>query len=125
MKFAKIFRNLACGSAMCVSTGAFAEPMQVASSAFAENGNIPSVHAGDGECGGKGVSPQVSWHNLPAGAKSVAILMFDPDGAKGLGVSHWVAYNIAASRGQLKSGEGQADSNGMLVGKNSAGAAAY
>jgi len=101
--------------------------MTVSSSAFAENATIPSLHGGNAppDCGGKGVAPPVSWSNLPAGTKSVAVLMFDPDGAKGLGVSHWVAYNIAAERGQLKQGEGQKDGPGVTVGKNIAGEAAY
>jgi phosphatidylethanolamine-binding protein (PEBP) family uncharacterized protein len=81
--------------------------MQVSSTSFADGGVIPKLHGGDtSDCGGKDVSPQVSWSSLPAGTKSVAVLMLDPDGAKGLGVSHWVAYNIAADRGQLKQGEG-------------------
>lgn len=100
--------------------------MQVSSTSFNDGGVIPKLHAGDtGDCGGKGVSPEVSWSNLPAGTKSVAVLMADPDGAKGLGVSHWVAYNIAANRGQLKQGEGQTDGAGATVGKSVAGATAY
>eukprot|EP01036_Dinobryon_divergens_P059663 gene59663-79595_t len=72
------------------------------SSAFADNGTIPAEHAGAGECGGKNISPPVAWSNLPPKTRSVAVLVFDPDGAAGLGVSHWVAYNIAAERGELK-----------------------
>ena len=71
------------------------------------------------------MSPQVSWSNIPAGTKSVAILLFDPDGNKGLGVSHWVAYNIASDSGQLKEGAGQVDSAEITVGKNIGGQAAY
>ncbi len=99
-----------------------AAPLTVASSSFAENGMIPSQHAGTtGDCGGKGISPQLSWSNLPPRTRSVAVLAFDPDGAKGLGVSHWVAYNIGAERGQLKQGEGQTDGAGATVGRNVAG----
>lgn len=121
-----IFTALA-GTAFSVSASiANAEALKVASSSFSENGVIPALHGGNtGDCGGTGVSPQLSWANLPAGAKSVAVLAFDPDGAKGLGVSHWVAYNIAAGRGQLKQGEGQTDGAGATVGKNVAGQTAY
>jgi Raf kinase inhibitor-like YbhB/YbcL family protein len=117
------------GGLFCAAVGiASAAGMFVSSSSFVDGGVIPSLHAGDagdaGDCGGKGVSPQVAWSNLPAGTKSVAVLIHDPDGAKGLGVSHWVAYNIAADRGQLKQGEGQ-DGAGATVGKNVAGATAY
>ena len=97
--------------------------MKVTSSAFADNGTIPAEHAGAGECGGKNISPPVAWSNLPAKTKSVAVLVFDPDGAAGLGVSHWVAYNIAAERGELKAGEGAAGSNfDFTMGPNVAGA---
>lgn len=100
--------------------------LSVSSSSFVEGGVIPSLHGGDaGDCGGKGVSPQVAWSNLPAGTKSVAVLIHDPDGAKGLGASHWVAYNISADRGQLRQGEGQTDGVGATVGKNVAGTTAY
>lgn len=103
-----------------------AEGMKVSSSSFSENGTIPALHGGHtGDCGGQGVSPQIGWANLPAATKSVALLAFDPDGARGLGVSHWVAYNIAAARGQLKEGEAQADAAGFTQGKNVAGQAAY
>ena len=44
----------------------------------------------------------------PAGTKSFAILMYDVDGQYGAGVSHWVAYNIAPSRTELKEGDGTA-----------------
>jgi Raf kinase inhibitor-like YbhB/YbcL family protein len=118
--------TLLAASMMMQAGGAAAAGMQVASSSFADGARIPALHAGDtNNCGGKGVSPQVSWTNLPAGAKSVAVLIFDPDGASGLGVSHWVAYNIGADRGQLKQGEGQTDGAGVTVGKNVAGATAY
>ncbi len=84
------------------------------------------TYAGAGDCGGKNVSLPVAWSNLPAKTKSVAVLVFDPDGAAGLGVSHWVAYNIAAERGELKAGEGQAGSNfNFTMGPNVAGAPAY
>src|SRR5262245_54941861 len=46
-------------------------------------------------CPGQNVSPQLAWSNAPAGTKSFAILMYDIDGQAGVGVSHWVAYNIA------------------------------
>lgn len=120
---------LFCASAalcMACTSMVTAAPMTVSSSAFSENAVIPPVHGGNApNCGGQGVSPPVAWSGLPAGTRSVAIFMFDPDGAMGLGVSHWVAYNIAADRGQLRQGEGQKDGPGITVGKNVTGEAAY
>ncbi len=132
MKIASAVSAPVAGALICLCiSNAHAVGMQVASTSYAEGATIASQYAHDGiggdqkPCGGKGVSPQVSWSKLPAGAKSVAILMYDMDGGAGLGVSHWVAYNIAANRGQLKEGEGKADGPGITVGKNVRGEAAY
>ena len=57
-------------------------------------------------CPGKNVSPELAWHNAPAGTKSFAILMYDIDGQYGAGVSHWVAYDIAPTTTELKEGDG-------------------
>ena len=59
-------------------------------------------------CPGKNVSPELAWHNLPEGTKSLAILMYDVDGQFGAGVSHWVAYNILPTTTELKEGDGTA-----------------
>jgi Raf kinase inhibitor-like YbhB/YbcL family protein len=45
-------------------------------------------------CGGVNKAPGFSWTNVPAGTQSFAILEVDPDGAGGMGVNHWVIYNI-------------------------------
>jgi len=100
--------------------------MEVSSESFADSAPIPKMYshnatAADGsQCGGSGVSPQITWSKLPANTKSVAILMYDPEGGNGLGVSHWVTYNIPAERGQLKQGD-----HGVTLGKNVSGAEAY
>ena len=61
-------------------------------------------------CVGENVSPQLSWTNPPAGTKSFALLMFDPEGRPPGGVSHWVAYGIPASVTGFAEGEvSQAD----------------
>ena len=43
--------------------------------------------------------------NPPAGTKSFALLMFDPEGRPPGGVSHWVAYGIPASVTGFAEGE--------------------
>src|SRR5580704_11212849 len=75
-------------------------------------------------CPGKNVSPELAWHNAPAGTKSFAILMYDVDGQYGAGVSHWVAYNIAPSRTELKEGAATAGT-GFTGGKGTRGNANY
>jgi len=63
-----------------------------------KDGAFDKTRASDGgACGGKNVPPGFSWINPPAGTQSYALLMFDPDGLGGKGVSHWVLYNIPGS----------------------------
>lgn len=51
--------------------------------------------------------------------------MTDPDGRRGLGSVHWVAYNIPASRSAIKEGEGNAAAADIAEGGNSCGTAGY
>ncbi|MGO4306066.1 MULTISPECIES: YbhB/YbcL family Raf kinase inhibitor-like protein [unclassified Cupriavidus] len=120
------YRFAAAAALLAATTLAHAAGMEVTSTSFLEGGTIPTLHGNDTDnCGGKGVSPQVGWSNLPPKARSVVVFLYDPDGQNGLGVSHWVAYNIAASRNELKQGEGQAEGKGATVGKNIRGDTVY
>ncbi len=55
-------------------------------------------------CTGKNISPHLSWGNAPAGTKSFAITMYDPDAPTGSGWWHWVVFNINKSVDTLKTG---------------------
>jgi len=59
------------------------------SPAFQPNSMIPSQYT----CDGSDISPPLQWKNIPAGTKSFALIMDDPDAPVGLWV-HWVLYNI-------------------------------
>lgn len=69
----------------------------LSSPAFAANGSIPKQYT----CEGADISPPLAWSAAPAGAKSFALIVDDPDAPdpnapKRVWV-HWVLYNIPAS----------------------------
>ena len=72
-------------------------------------------------CVGENVSPQLSWTGVPAGTKSFAILMVDPEGRGGAGVNHWVAYGIPASVTGFEEGEVSKLSDKYVGGKSTQG----
>jgi len=54
------------------------------------------------ECGGRNQSPPLHWHDPPAGTKSYAVTMYDPDA----NFWHWIAYDIYVGAHGLNPGAG-------------------
>jgi hypothetical protein len=77
--------------------GAHKMTFTVSSPAFRHNAYIPERYA----CGSEDVSPELKWSGLPEGAKSVAVIMDDPDAPPGTWV-HWILFNILPSAKGLK-----------------------
>ncbi len=105
-----------------------AEPFMLTSSAFRDGTPMPKKHAnntpGNANCVGENVSPPLAWSNPPAGTKSFALTMVDPEGRGGTGVVHWVAYGIAASVTGFAEGEVSKPSAKYVGGKGTAGGGA-
>src|SRR2546421_1153961 len=80
-------------------------------------------------CKGGNVSPALSWSNPPAGAKSFALLMHDPDAPTGSGWWHWVVYNIPAGLKSLPAGAGDPHKSllpaGAVQGRTDFGTSGY
>lgn len=80
--------------------------------AFADGGAIPAAYT----CDGAGGSPALAWSGAPAGTKSFALVVDDPDVPKqlrpdGLFV-HWVLYNIPTDAHGIPEG-GSAGESGL------------
>jgi Raf kinase inhibitor-like YbhB/YbcL family protein len=71
------------------------------SPAFAAGGEIPTLFT----CEGRDVSPALAWTGVPASAKSLVLIVDDPDApdpkAPKLTWVHWVLYNLPHTAGAL------------------------
>ena len=80
-------------------------------------------------CSGNNASPALAWQNAPAGTKSFAVTMYDPDAPTGSGWWHWLAFNIPAQTAALPTGAGSADGAklpaGTVQSRTDFGAAGY
>lgn len=72
--------------------------LTVTSSAFKNNGMIPVKYT----CSGANISPDLAISGIPGTAKSLALILHDPDAPMPGGFTHWVMYNIPVSQGNIK-----------------------
>ena len=78
---------------------------------------IPMVHVFNAfGCTGDDQSPALSWSGAPAGTKSFAITMFDPNAPTGSGWWHWTVFNIPADVHSLPENAGAADTTSLPTG---------
>ncbi|MFQ5877296.1 MAG: YbhB/YbcL family Raf kinase inhibitor-like protein [Acidobacteriota bacterium] len=89
------------------------------SSAFEEGGEIPTVYT----CDGRDVSPPLTWADVPKAARSLALIVDDPDApdpkAPKMTWVHWVLYNIPPAATGLPEAAASADlPKGTLEGLN-------
>ena len=83
---------------------------------------LPDVYT----CKGTSASPPVSWSGIPAGTKSLVLILEDPDASNGL-YTHWLVYNIPPTTGGLEQGQTNAKvlPNGAPQGESSNGFRGY
>ena len=101
-------------------------PLVIKSTAFAPNGAIPINFT----CEDDDVSPALEWSGVPQGAKSLALIVDDPDApdpkAPKMTWVHWVLYNLPANATGLPEGVTiKALPGGTMVGLNDWKRASY
>lgn len=92
-----IFILLALMILTSVSVAAENPGFKLSSSAFENNGTIPAKYT----CDAANTNPQLRIENVPAGAKTLALIMDDPDTAHGTWV-HWVVWNIDSKTKEIR-----------------------
>ncbi len=104
--------------------------MILRSDTFLDGGTIPNsaVFSGMG-LSGDNQSPHLVWSDVPAGAKSFAVVVHDPDAPTSGGFYHWVMFNIPGDTHELEAGAGtkriEAFVHGEVLGHIDFGVAHY
>jgi Raf kinase inhibitor-like YbhB/YbcL family protein len=109
---------------------AYADVLKLTSSAIPDNGTLATKNACNDKqrspnCVGENISPPLTWSGVPAGTKSFALLLFDPEGRAPAGVSHMVVYGIPVSVTGFAEGELSQPSDKFVGGKSTMGKAVY
>jgi Raf kinase inhibitor-like YbhB/YbcL family protein len=104
-----VFLPFFCSQARAAREGGGSVALSLTSAAFGANGSIPAKHT----CEGADASPALAWSAVPAGAKSLVLIVDDPDApdpkAPQTTWVHWVLYNIPPTTTSLSEGVTAAD----------------
>ena len=76
------------------------QPIAVASSTLKADETMPRDYTPDG----RNLSPPLSWTNLPAATREIAVVCEDPDAGNPPPFVHWVIYKIPATATGLPEG---------------------
>ena len=84
-------------------------PMMLTVAGFVDGGSIPVKYsqAAPGVATGEGLSPAITWTNVPAGTQSFVLNMHDMDVARNKTTddqAHWIVWNIPATATGLPEG---------------------
>jgi len=106
-----IFMGLAGVMGAFTSHAASAQGFELSSPDIAPGSTIKQAFAfNDFGCTGQNTSPAAAWRNPPAGTRSFAVMVHDPDAPTGgAGFWHWVVVDIPATAALLPRGVGTPD----------------
>jgi len=91
--------------------------MKISSTAYTENGQVPSKFT----CDGENINPPVQFEAIPEDTKSLALIYEDPDAPNGTWI-HWVVWNIDPANPVIAE---NSVPQGAEVGNNDFGETAY
>lgn len=75
--------------------------MILRSYSFRNNGEIPKRFT----CDGGNVSPNLIIEGVPKDAKSLVLIVDDPDATRGVAFTHWLLWNILSQTNEISEGE--------------------
>jgi phosphatidylethanolamine-binding protein (PEBP) family uncharacterized protein len=75
------------------------------STTFAPNTTVPLTMVAK-DCGGSNISPELHWSGIPAAAKSLALIVHDPDAPVPGGYYHWWLYDLPVTQTHLSANAG-------------------
>src|SRR5512133_514907 len=100
---------LAAAAAGCGSDKKENTSFTLASNDVASGGTIDNAHVFNSfGCTGGNASPELHWSNAPAGTKSFALEVYDPDAPTGSGFWHWIVFDLPATATSIARGAGTA-----------------
>jgi hypothetical protein len=89
------------------------DTLKLTSSVFEHNGKIPSRYT----CDGDGVNPKLEISGVDENAKSLVLIMDDPDAPSGTW-DHWVKFNIATTTTKIEEATEPEGTSGVGTGGN-------
>jgi len=97
-------------------------PLEVKAAAFSNGGEMPARYT----CDGEGLSPALTWSGVPPAARTLALVVDDPDAPRGV-FTHWVIWNVPARHAELPEGVPDRDTfaDGARQGTNDFGRVGY
>jgi Raf kinase inhibitor-like YbhB/YbcL family protein len=74
--------------------------LQISSAAISQGAMVPTQFT----CSGDNESPPLAWTGVPSNAKSLALILDDPDAPSGT-FTHWIVYDISPTSAGFEAGQ--------------------